>query len=244
MLVRRLLPLTLACAAACTGGQNGRGLNSLEGSECAAVRSALNNGPLPEGCAKIEGDDLGREDVTLDVGDATVTINTWTAKEGSEGEYIGFTYTVTGEDVMVSVKAGTATHQDVGDGTWTHPAGTSGSAAKGISNIVFCPDPDGDGVPGGEEPSGGDNPGDPDDPSDGDDPSGEDPGSDDGCEPSGGDDGTPDDGDGTPDDGSDGTPDDGGDGTPDDGSMQGCESDADCPVGEYCGGTGQCVPNV
>lgn len=101
-------------------------------------------GPVPEGCVKIEGADIGVAPQTLTAGGTTVTITGWTEKTDSPGEYVGFTYTTTGAGSAFAVKAATRTF--VSDTSpWVHPDGTSGSAANGISNITFCevPAPDG-----------------------------------------------------------------------------------------------------
>jgi len=83
------------------------------------------------GCHKIEGGQLGIPQF-LDL-NGGVEIDGWQNKDG-EGEYIGFE--VTG-DVVVIVKAGLDLFE-AGAGTWVHPAGTTGPAAKGISFIAFC----------------------------------------------------------------------------------------------------------
>ncbi len=98
---------------------------------------------VPDGCAKIEGEDIGDVGATLEVGSGynygLVTFTAWTEKTDSPGEFVGFTWTTTGtESHQFTVKAGTS-YFDATTSTWLHPNGTSGSAAKAISNIVFCP---------------------------------------------------------------------------------------------------------
>ncbi len=100
--------------------------------------AGVNTGPLPPGCAKLEGDAIGRVGVTTIAGPATVRIDSWVDKVGSRGEYVGFAYTVSGGAVSVSVKASTETFTDPDGSPWIHPAGTSGRDAHAISNIVFC----------------------------------------------------------------------------------------------------------
>jgi hypothetical protein len=166
-------------------------------------RGTINNGPLPEGCTKTEGDDLGRMQA-LTAGGSTIEFTGWISKNDSgEGEFVGFTY-VAPAGTFISIKAGGESHIEDGDGAWTHPAGLSGPEASAISNIVVCegepevPDP---GTPGGEgegEEGGGecDPPGDSDgdgepDPTDPDDdndgvPDAQDPSPNGGPDPAGG----------------------------------------------------------
>lgn len=105
---------------------------------------AINStGPVPEGCVKIEGEDIGKAPQTLSAGGNTIDITGWTEKTDSSGEYVGFSYTTTG-GVAFAVKASGRTF--VSDTSpWVHPDGTSGSLASGISNITFCPVPAPDG---------------------------------------------------------------------------------------------------
>jgi hypothetical protein len=128
--------------------------------QAALTGGELNNtGPLPEGCIKIEDDDLGVTGDAHTVGDGTVVIDEWIAKDGEDGEYVGFRFTASG-GVAFSVKAGLDSYPGVADGLWDHPNGTSGPNVRAISNIVFCPgepptdegcldpvDGDGDGIP-------------------------------------------------------------------------------------------------
>jgi hypothetical protein len=100
-------------------------------------------------CYKFENGDIGTVNVSATIGGLTVTIRQWKQKIGAPGEYVGFTYTVSGgdvDDVTVSVKSGTDVDEAVGDGSWVNPNGTSGPNAHGISNITFCENP------GSEEP--------------------------------------------------------------------------------------------
>ncbi len=108
-------------------------------------------------CTKLEGGQLG-DDLEIVVGGETVEVSGWRNKDG-EGEYIGFD--VEG-DVIVVVKAGTDLYE-AGEGEWTHPAGTSGPSAKGISFVAFCEPPTDEPecrpVDGGGPGSGGGEPG-------------------------------------------------------------------------------------
>lgn len=102
-----------------------------------ALGQAINStGPVPKGCLKIEGGDIGKVPQTLTFSGLSVTINSWRAKDDG-GDYIGFSFSSSGA-VAYAVKAGTETFASTGT-TWVHPAGTGGPAAKGISNITFCP---------------------------------------------------------------------------------------------------------
>jgi hypothetical protein len=112
-----------------------------------ASERGVNNGDLPEDCTKIEGSDLGSP-VTLTAGGVTVEITGWISKDGEPGEYVGFTYTADGP-TDITIKAGTEVFVEDGDGTWIHPAGTFGSDAGGISNVVVC---EGEEEPVEEEP--------------------------------------------------------------------------------------------
>jgi hypothetical protein len=104
---------------------------------CSVGQGIKSTGKVPEGCVKIEGSQIGADNVVLDVNGVQVTITGWTEKEG--GEEIGFTYTASGGAIVYAVKAGTETFES-DTTTWVHP----GEKAKGISNITFCV-PDGDG---------------------------------------------------------------------------------------------------
>ena len=107
-------------------------------------------GPVPAGCLRIEDEQIGR-DVTAMFGGRAVTFTAWTTKIGARHEYVGFTFVPTGA-VAYAVKAGLETFYGTAS-TWVHPAGRSGSAAKGIGNITFCPAAPSDGgtsgAPGG-----------------------------------------------------------------------------------------------
>lgn len=258
MRIRTLLPGLLGTFGFACGlfGADGSNQSPLEGDglseACQLVRSpgTINNGPLPEGCIKIEGGELGRTDLELDVGSGTVRITGWSNKDGEAGEYIGFTYETDLGGGFLSVKAGGESYRETYDGDWVHPNGTSGPTASGISNVVFCD--------GAEPPGDGDAP----DPGDGDEGGSPDPcypEDGDGSPDPGGDDGTPDDGsgdDGTPDDGSgdDGAPDDGSAGGDDSGDPSGgggstdpggddsaCTHDDECDGSESCS-AGSCIP--
>src|SRR5687767_3922686 len=105
------LLLSVALVVACDDATQIRSQLGEQGAQCSSVRAAtLNNGALPEGCVKTEGAELGQTGIPFTVGAATVTIDGWQSKDGEEGEYIGFTYTVTGDGVVVSVKAGGESH--------------------------------------------------------------------------------------------------------------------------------------
>ncbi|MEQ9105738.1 MAG: SdrD B-like domain-containing protein [Rhodothermales bacterium] len=81
---------------------------------------------------KIEGLDIGKNNVQILVDGEYVTVTSWIFKSGSSTEYVGFTldkYIENGK-----VKAGTTTYTFSGT-SWMHPSGTTG---MGISNIDFC----------------------------------------------------------------------------------------------------------
>lgn len=126
-------------------------------------------------CAKIEGADIGVENLSLAVGGKVVTFHSWVNKAGEAAEFVGFSYAVSGGAVVYTVKAGGELHPGNGS-PWMHPAGVDGgSEAPGVSNVVVC-DPDDDGGDDGDPDDGDPDSGDPDD---GDpDTTGTDPGSD------------------------------------------------------------------
>jgi hypothetical protein len=90
-------------------------------------------GPVPEGCVRIEGDEIGADDLVVTVGGVDVAIAAWTPKEGEEGEYVGFELDA---GLAFAVKTGGETHHGAGT-SFTHPAGAD---APAISNVTFCPD--------------------------------------------------------------------------------------------------------
>jgi hypothetical protein len=94
-------------------------------------------GPVPEGCVRIEGDEIGAANLGISVGGVDVEIAAWTSKEGEEGEYVGFELAA-GASLAFAVKTGGETHHGEG-GSFTHPAGASGPDAPAISNVTFCP---------------------------------------------------------------------------------------------------------
>ncbi len=97
---------------------------------------------------KIEGEQIGQEGVVIYLGTKTVTFGNWVGKSGENGEYVGFSLTLSGgSSVSYVVKAGGERHPSTAM-SWVHPAGPDGgSNAPGISNVDMCDDPgdDGDG---------------------------------------------------------------------------------------------------
>lgn len=133
----------------CTGTVNQADSKAL--SELCSVgrlgQAITSTGPVAPGCSKIEGTQIGRNP-TLKLDGATVEISGWVRKEGSPGEYIGFSYISTGKSVAYAVKAGTATYAGTSS-PWLHPEGGS---AHAISNVTFCPaEPPGGGSEEGED---------------------------------------------------------------------------------------------
>jgi hypothetical protein len=107
---------------------------------------------------KIEGEQIGEEGAILRLGPKTVTFHDWVQKSG-EGEYVGFTISVTGaSSVGYVVKTGGDLWPSSAT-TWLHPAGPEGmNKAPGISNVDVCEECEdgscGDGGDGGGEGSG------------------------------------------------------------------------------------------
>ena len=98
---------------------------------------AVNTGKLPAQCVKIEGGQIGQQGIKVTVNGIEMTFSSWTPKNGEKREFVGFTY-VSSDPVCVSIKAGTARFVAEEQGSWIHPAGTTGPKAKGISNVVIC----------------------------------------------------------------------------------------------------------
>jgi hypothetical protein len=124
--------------ANCSNGANSTQAHDLNQSP--AICQELKVAP---GCTKIEGSEIGQAGIELTANGVTVTITEWQSKGGSSGEFIGFKFTTSGGSAKYAVKAGTKTFAGT-SGTWTHPAGTSGSEASAISNITFCGNPSSD----------------------------------------------------------------------------------------------------
>lgn len=108
-------------------------------------------------CVKIEDETLGAEETSLEVGTATLWIDGWVEKDDSPGEWIGFSWTLSGGPVSIRVKAGTEVYEALLEdesGTWIHPEGTEGPRAKAISDVVVCgpeENSDGDGDDGSDD---------------------------------------------------------------------------------------------
>ncbi len=90
-----------------------------------------------DGCVKIEGADIGVNGITVTLGGNSVEFTSWITKDGEAGEFVGFT--LSGSAVFFIKAGNNADSLFEGSGTsWVNPNGTSGSAAKGISNIQIC----------------------------------------------------------------------------------------------------------
>ena len=89
----------------------------------------------PISACKLEGAAIGVNGSTVVVNGVTITFSNWISKQGSPGEYIGFTIDKPG--YIFTVKAGNELLSGMGT-SWINPNGTSGSNAKAISNINFC----------------------------------------------------------------------------------------------------------
>ena len=150
MVLIGLLGAVACTAIACGGG--------LEGDHSAATSEELkwgpgwipgqipSTGPVPEGCVRTEGEQIG-QNVTLRFSGLSLAFTGWTNKTGQSGKFVGFAFAASGS-VAYAVKAGLETFYGTAS-SWTHPAGLSGSQAKAISNITFCRGaPSGGGSPG------------------------------------------------------------------------------------------------
>ena len=98
------------------------------------------------GACKIEGPSIGEDGTFVHVDGERIVFESWTPKAGSPDEFVGFTLSPNAAGLSYLVKAGTEVF--VGSGTsWSHPAGDSGPAAHGISNVDLCPPDDEEPLP-------------------------------------------------------------------------------------------------
>lgn len=105
-------------------------------------------------CAKIEGANIGVENLTLEVGGKTLTFHSWVLKNGEAGEFIGFSFAASGP-LSLRVKAGGETY-DAEGGTWVHPDAATDPTASAVSNVEGCDPEDPTDDPNGDDP--GNNP--------------------------------------------------------------------------------------
>jgi hypothetical protein len=103
---------------------------------------------------KIEDEAIGQDGVELQLGGKTVRFESWVPKADSDGEFVGFTLSLSGGDSVSYVVKASGELYASSDLTWSHPNGDSGSEAPGISNVDFCDDPD-SGDDGGGDDGGG-----------------------------------------------------------------------------------------
>ena len=116
---------------ACAGGAD------LTASGRAAIESPSDipsTGPVPAGCERIEGAQIGQPG--LQVLGGAVTFTAWRPKDGEPDEYVGFTVSTAG-GVGYAVKSGGETVAGSAP-TWVNPNATGGSEASGISNVTVC----------------------------------------------------------------------------------------------------------
>jgi hypothetical protein len=202
------------------------------GEGTSALNGNASGGEFDRDNCKIEGSDIGVEGLVVKLGRASVTFDQWVAKDGESGEYVGFSFSVSGADrVGYIVKAGGESYHSE-DNTWQHPNGSGGSEASAISNVDFCENDPGEPIdpndPYCNDPDGCYN--DPYDPANPTDPN-------DGCTNPDGCDNDP----ANPTDPSDGcTNPDGCDNDP--GGQ--CVDDAGCGANEFCNDFGVCIPYV
>ena len=152
----RLLGIA-AFASLLAGCGNASVLSTAASSDHSGPDDALEGGGA---CAKIEGSQIGLENLTIEVGSKLLTFHSWELKEGEAGEYIGFSWAQTGA-LSVRVKAGTDVF-DAQGGSWAN----ADADEHAISNVEGCDPDDGEGE--GDDPDDGDGGGNPDD-----DPSGD-----------------------------------------------------------------------
>jgi hypothetical protein len=89
----------------------------------------------PDACTKIENEQIGVENLAIDVSGTSVTIYGWVEKSDSPGEYVGFSYSP--GDLPITVKAGGESYTS-DSSPWVNPFGDAGDEVSGISNITFC----------------------------------------------------------------------------------------------------------
>ena len=134
---KTFLVFSLASAAACSPGS----------SESESKRNLEEQADAVNDCCKIEGGEIGQEDVLVRLGTRYVLVHSWIPKTDSPGEYVGFSITTSsGTALDYVVKSGGERHPSSA-GTWMHPNGPGGgSMSPGISHVDFCEscdDPDG-----------------------------------------------------------------------------------------------------
>jgi hypothetical protein len=126
-LLTRSFLVGLALSAGCMMGEDTSALNgNSSGSE------------FDRDNCKIEGSDIGVEGLVVKLGRVSITFDQWVGKNGESGEYVGFSFSVSGADrVGYIVKAGGERYHSE-DRTWQHPNGSGGSDASAISHVDFC----------------------------------------------------------------------------------------------------------
>ncbi len=117
-----------------SGGGEGEG-------SCSSLASIPATGPVPEGCLRISGDDIGQLS-SYTVGDLTVDVLGWVEKTDKAEDQVGVALQ---SNVALDfvVKSGLDVFRSTADANvstdWVNPNGLSGPTASGISNITFCP---------------------------------------------------------------------------------------------------------
>ena len=97
---------------------------------------AINStGKVPPGCAKIEGSQIGQAGIQIVANGVVVTILSGSRRTAHRASTSVLLSRPRAGPCRTPVKAGTKTFAST-TGTWTHPAGSSGPGAKGISNIT------------------------------------------------------------------------------------------------------------
>lgn len=71
------------------------GCTVMIGDDVSNVGISAGKGQESTAC-KIEGSQIGREGLVMRLGDRTVTFHDWVDKTGSNGEYVGFSISITG----------------------------------------------------------------------------------------------------------------------------------------------------
>ena len=131
----------------CVLGVLGVGCVDGASSDSSASETAASACSGDRDACKIEGSQIGREGLVLQLDGGSVTFRDWVAKPGSPGEYIGFTLELDGvSSVRYVVKAGTGRFESTTT-VWKH----EGDDCKGISNVDFGDADPGDG--GGDTPT-------------------------------------------------------------------------------------------
>lgn len=93
--------------------------------------------PAPSiACASVDGEQLGRLPLTVEVGGAEVSFAEWSVPDETSTAVVGFAAHLPG-GVSVTVKAGDEEFHTTAP-RWTHPRGVWGPRVHPVERITFC----------------------------------------------------------------------------------------------------------